>query len=154
MPTLAHHPGNARHPAPPATAASGIAAGVAARSAPGPAAGLSAYGQASLAARIESASPHALVQMLYDRLLLFVRECRAAALANQPARRLRATARAIAIIDGLDATLDRARGGEVAESLHALYTLLSHRLLAGHPEALSEAEEATTAIATAWRTIR
>ena len=118
------------------------------------AAALSAYGQASLAARIESASPHALVQMLYDRLLLLVRESHAAARANEPARRLRATARAIAILDGLDITLDRTRGGEVAESLHALYALLSDRLLAGRPEGLAEAEEAISAVGSAWRAIR
>lgn len=117
-------------------------------------AALTAYGSASLAARIEGASPHALVQMLYDRLLQHIREARQAGLAGNTAGRLKATAHAITIIDGLDATLDDRRGGDVAASLHQVYRLLSDRMLAGTATALGEAETAIRAIADAWRSIR
>lgn len=121
---------------------------------PPPTAALFAYGHNSLAARIEGASPHALVQMLYDRLLRLLRDARLAAVAGDVAGRLAATARAIAIVEGLDATLDDRRGGDVATSLHGIYRLLSDRLLAGKADGLAEAEEAVSAIASAWRTIR
>lgn len=124
------------------------------RSPPCAAAARSAYAQASLAQRVESASPHALVQMLYDRLLLLLREAAAAAAAGEPARRLKATAKAIAITDTLAATLDTRRGGAVADALKQLYALLSDRLLAGDPQGLAEAETAAAAAAAAWREIR
>ena len=120
---------------------------------PPAAAALSAYGNTSLAARIEGASPHRLVQMLYDRLHHLTGEARKAALAGDSGRRLNVTASAIAIVDGLDATLDDRHGGEVATSLHEIYRLLSDRLLNGSPAALAEAETAISIIADAWRTI-
>jgi flagellar protein FliS len=111
------------------------------------------YRTVSLEARVASASPHALVLMLFERLLFSFREAQAAATAGDAARRLRATERALALVDGLDATLDDARGGEVAQSLHAVYALLHNRLGDGSAEALGEAVLAVEALTDAWRQI-
>jgi flagellar protein FliS len=111
------------------------------------------YGRVSIEARVASASPHGLVLLLTERLGLLAREARAAAEAGDIARRARATDRALAIVDGLDSTLDDARGGEVAQSLHALYALLRQRLMVGRADALEEAEAAATELARAWRRI-
>ncbi len=122
-------------------------------SAPPPRTALADYGRASVEAKVQSASPHQLVVLLFDRLAQLVRDAEAAAIANDAARRLRATEKGLAILDGLDATLDDDRGGDVAQSLHAVYALLRDRLLAGQPRGLGEALESVEALADAWRTI-
>ncbi|MCG2840756.1 flagellar protein FliS [Sandaracinobacter sp. RS1-74] len=111
---------------------------------------LAGYGTVSLDAKVATASPHELVRMLYRRLTALLREARDAAEAGDTARRLKATERALAIVEGLDATLDMERGGSVAESLHRVYELLLARLLAGDAASLDEALTSTQAIADAW----
>ena len=114
---------------------------------------LAGYGRVSLEARVASASPHQLVAMLYQRLSALLREaCEAARLGNS-ARRLRATERALAIVDGLDATLDLDRGGGVAVALRQVYALLRDRLLAGEAQGLRQALESVEAIGDAWSQI-
>lgn len=114
---------------------------------------LAEYGRVSLESRVATASPHMLVQMLYERLAGLLHEARMAAAASDPARRLRATEKALALVDGLDATLDDERGGDVAQSLHRMYALLHERLLEGQEQGLSEAAAAMDEMAAAWRTI-
>lgn len=121
--------------------------------APPPRTALADYGRVSLEAKVASASPHQLVVLLFDKLAQQVREAEAAAHARDAARRLRATEKALAILDGLDATLDDERGGSVAQSLHAVYALLRDRLLTGQPQGLGEALDSVEALAGAWRTI-
>lgn len=108
------------------------------------------YGRVSLEARVATASPHELILLLYRRLAALLREARDGAEARDPARRLKATERALAIVEGLDATLDHERGGSVAQGLHQVYDLLRARLLAGDATGLGEALASTDAIAEAW----
>lgn len=116
-------------------------------------AALAGYGRVSLEARVASASPHQLVAMLYQRLSALLREaCEAARLGNS-ARRLRATERALAIVDGLDATLDLDRGGGVAVALRQVYALLRDRLMLGEAKGLAEALDSVDAIGSAWTEI-
>jgi flagellar protein FliS len=114
---------------------------------------LAHYGRVATEARVAAASPHALVAMLYDRLAHLLRSARVAAEAGDTARRLSSTERALAIVEGLDATLDDARGGEVAARLHDVYALLSARILLAAPEALAEAQQSVETLADAWRQI-
>lgn len=116
-------------------------------------AALAGYGRVSLEARVASASPHQLVALLYQRLGALLREAAAAARLGNSARRLRATERALAIVDGLDATLDLDRGGGVAAALRQVYALLRDRLLAGETKGLLEAVESVEAIGGAWAQI-
>jgi flagellar protein FliS len=129
---------HARPPAPAAAAVARLA--------------LRQYRSVSLEARVAAASPHELVLMLFERLCLLLRDARAAAGAD-PARRLRATERALAIVDGLDSTLDDSRGGDVARSLHEAYATLRDRIAQGNALALSEAIAAADELAAAWRAI-
>jgi flagellar protein FliS len=111
------------------------------------------YGRVSLEARIATATPHTLVLMLYRRLATLLREARDGAELKDPVRRLKATERALSIVEGLDATLDTERGGTVAQGLHQVYDLLRARLLSGDAAGLGEALASTEAIADAWATI-
>jgi flagellar protein FliS len=92
-------------------------------------AALAGYRTVSLEARVAGASPHALVQLLYDRLDTLMREAASHAPADA-ARRLRATERALAILDELDGSLDRRRGGATAAAMADVYALIRGRLLA------------------------
>lgn len=116
-------------------------------------AALAGYGRVSLEARVVSASPHQLVALLFQRLGALLREAADAARLGNSARRLRATERALAIVDGLDATLDLDRGGGVATALRQVYALLRDRLLAGETGGLLEAVESVDAIGGAWAQI-
>lgn len=116
-------------------------------------AALAGYGRVSLEARVAAASPHQLVAMLYQRLAALLREATDAARMGNSARRLGATERALAIVDGLDATLDVERGGGVAVALRQVYALLRDRLLTGDAKGLSEALGSVEAIGGAWTEI-
>ena len=113
-------------------------------------AALQSYGRIALDARVAAASPHQLVAMLYQRLEALLREAHEAARFGNSVRRLRATERALAIVDGLDMTLDLARGGSVAEALHQVYALLRRRLLDGRVDGLAEALGSVGEIRAAW----
>lgn len=115
---------------------------------------MAGYGVVSLEARVASASPHELVLMLYRGLVARLREAHEAAAQGNALRRLKATERALVIVEGLDATLDTGRGGSVAESLRMVYELLRTRLLAGTEHSLAEALSSAQAIADAWNGIR
>jgi flagellar protein FliS len=114
---------------------------------------LAEYGRVSLEARVASASPHMLVAMLFDRLAQTLATAQQAVLAGDAARRFQATERALAIVDGLDATLDDERGGTVARRLHAVYALMRDRLLAGQADGLAQARHSAESLAEAWRAI-
>lgn len=120
---------------------------------PAPRTALAHYGRVALEARVSGASPHTLVLMLFERLAQLRRTARAAAEQGDSARRLQATERAIAIVEGLDATLDDSRGGEIAARLHEFYALISARILLAAPESLAQAQESVETLADAWRTI-
>lgn len=119
--------------------------------APPPARAASQYRAVSLEARVAAASPHGLILLLLERLGLLIAE--ALSEAAGPARRLRAIERALAIVDGLDSTLDDARGGEVARTLHAAYDLVRQQLRSADPAALAVARDSCAALTAAWRAI-
>jgi len=92
--------------------------------------GVGAYATVGLETGVAAASPHKLVVMLYDgvivALLSAINNIKAANIAAKGA----ALSKAITIIDnGLRAALDKQAGGEIAENLDALYDYMSRRLL-------------------------
>jgi flagellar protein FliS len=116
-------------------------------------AAMQSYGRVSVEARVSGATPHQLVAMLYQRLAALLREAHDAARLGNSARRLRATERALGIVDGLDTTLDLERGGSVAVALQQVYALLRTRLVEGTPQGLSEALHSVEEIGAAWAEI-
>ena len=92
--------------------------------------GVGAYATVGLETGVAAASPHKLVVMLYDgvivALLSAINNIKAANIAAKGA----ALSKATTIIDnGLRAALDKQAGGEIAENLDALYDYMSRRLL-------------------------
>ncbi len=81
-----------------------------------------------LAQQIMSASPAKVVAMLYERAITLLRETVEAIEAGDVERRWRANEKATEVISHLWGTLDRKRGGEIAENLNRLYGFIIMRL--------------------------
>lgn len=94
------------------------------------ASGIKAYAQVSVESAVMSASPHQLIEMLFDgansalvRARLFLEQ-------GDVVAKGEALSKAINIIDnGLKAGLDQEKGGEIATNLSELYDYMIRRLL-------------------------
>lgn len=91
---------------------------------------LKAYGQVSLAASVETASAHRLIVMLYDGAIKAISLAKIHMGNGATAEKGAAISKAIAIIEeGLRLSLDKEKGGELAENLDALYDYMARQLL-------------------------
>ena len=87
------------------------------------------YAKLGLRTDIETASPHRLILLLLDGALEKLRIARLALSRKDIAAKGSNITWAMAIIDGLRASLDLDRGGEVAANLDALYEYMTQNLL-------------------------
>lgn len=118
---------------------------------------LNRYQQLGVEAEIGEASPHRLVALMLQGALGRVVAARGALEAGQTARKGELIGRAIGLIEGLTVSLDRERGGEIAENLAALYDYASRRLLeanaANDADMLTEVADLIRQISDAWSAI-
>ncbi len=117
-----------------------------------------AYRQVGNETGISAASPHKLVQMLFDGFAESVAQARGALRGRQIEAKGRAISRALAIIDeGLHAGLNMAAGGPLAAELDELYTYVALRLmhanLRNDESALDECVALMDPIRSAWAQI-
>jgi len=92
--------------------------------------GVNAYAKVGVETGVASASPHQLIVMLFDGAMRSIGAAIVNMKANNIAAKGEAISKAILIIDsGLRASLDKKAGGEIAESLDALYEYMGTRLL-------------------------
>jgi|SRR5262245_18760474 len=102
--------------------------------------GAAAYAQVGVETGVAAASPHRLIEMLFDGAVLSITQAREAMAARDIARKGAAISRAIEIIEsGLRASLDHQAGGELAGQLESLYDYMTAQLLAGNLQNRSEA---------------
>jgi flagellar secretion chaperone FliS len=114
------------------------------------------YHDMDLASRIDGASPHALVAMLYEELGVALDVMAHAAATDRAASRIRAHERGSAILQRLETGLDPVRGGALARSLASIYRQMRARMIAarsGDSAAIAELREGVTALAEAWRRV-
>lgn len=91
---------------------------------------LKAYGQNGLAASVEAASPHKLIVMLFEGAIKSISLAKIHMENCATAEKGAAISKAIAIIEeGLRLSLDKEKGGELAENLDALYDYMARQLL-------------------------
>ena len=113
------------------------------------------YRDLDVQARVEGASPHGLVQILYDELLKALDALRAAEHAGT--RLPTVHSRALSILAGLETGLDTQRGGEVSRTLRAIYRearrLLGTAYGPARAAALDQARAMMAEIAAAWGAI-
>jgi flagellar protein FliS len=115
------------------------------------------YRQVGVETGVKAASPHQLVQMLYDGLLDSLMQARGAMQSRDIEAKGRAISRASRIVDeGLKAALSPA-GGELTTNLSSLYTYISMRLMQAHLRndvaALEECQRLIQPLRDAWAAI-
>ncbi|MBO9576008.1 MAG: flagellar protein FliS [Sphingobium sp.] len=118
---------------------------------------LKRYAAVETDSRIEGATPHQLVRILFDELLLAIDASVAALRAQDRQKTMDKQTRALTILHALETSLDFQRGGDIALSLAVIYREARKRLLegtsAGNPEAMEQARGYIAEIAEAWSQI-
>lgn len=119
---------------------------------------INAYVQTGIETGVPEADAHRLVLMLFDGALAAVADARIKLRSGDIAGRGMAISKAIAIVDeGLRASLDPAKGGEIASRLEGLYRYVCARLLDANlkskAEPLEEASSLLTQLQSAWAAI-
>ncbi len=120
--------------------------------------GVQAYAQVDLQSRVQSASPHQLVTMLFDGAHSALVRARILMEKGDVAARGQAITKAINIIDnGLRASLDHEKGGEISLDLEQLYDYMTRSLMRAnlHNEidTLLHVDELLMGISDAWKQI-
>jgi len=118
----------------------------------------SAYRQVGLETATASASPHKLIEMLFDGFNDAVARARGALQARNIEAKGRAISHAARIVEeGLKGALDMEAGGRIAADLSALYTYISLRLthanLHNDLDALAECVRLMEPVRSAWAEI-
>lgn len=115
------------------------------------------YAAVHSGSRTEGATPHGLVKILFDELLLALES---AALAERQGDRMKVSdkqARAMSILFALESSLDYDKGGDVALGLAQIYREARRLLLAGAKERsaapVDDARAMIAEIAEAWSQI-
>jgi flagellar protein FliS len=115
------------------------------------------YQNVDLTSRIEGASPHALVAILFEELLKSLDALQVAWARKDFTQRGARQQRALSILHGLEASLDVENGGDVAASLAAIYAEARRLVIAAgkqnDPSSITRAREMLAEIATAWKAI-
>lgn len=116
------------------------------------------YAKVGVDAAVETSDPHRLVLMLFEGAIAAVSLARIHMEAGQIPQKGAAISKAIdLVINGLQASLDREAGGDLAERLAALYEYIAQRLLFANLKnsvaALDEASELLSSLRDAWAQI-
>lgn len=115
------------------------------------------YAAVDAGAKIEAATPHQLVKILFDELLLAMDSTLLALRAEDPRKAMEKQTRALTLLHALESSLDFERGGEIAVNLAVVYREARRRMLAAlpenDPEKLQSARNIIGDIADAWAQI-
>jgi flagellar protein FliS len=90
---------------------------------------LQQYSNTNVQTAIESATPHKLVQMLYEGALDRIAQAKGAVFRKDYEAKAKLTNRVIEILTALRGGLDLEKGGEIAENLGALYTFMIEQII-------------------------
>ncbi len=115
------------------------------------------YASVKVHSGVESASPHRLIQMLFEGAMERIAQAKGAMLQNQVARKGELIGKAAAIVGGLQGSLNDAEGGSLAANLDNLYDYIIRRLSqANHennPEYLDECGRLLGELKSGWDAI-
>ena len=115
------------------------------------------YQGVDIASRIEGATPHQLVQILYEELLKSLDAMAFAALRGDYVKRGQHQSKSLAILTALETSLDFDKGGEIAGGLVTIYREARRLVLAagreGDAQPVIKAREMLGEIASAWEAI-
>lgn len=115
------------------------------------------YSSVKVHSSVETASPHRLIQMLFEGALERIAQAKGAMAQNQIARKGELIGKAVAIVGGLQGSLNDKEGGHLAANLDELYDYIIRRLSQANYENnaayLDECGHLLGEIKTAWDTI-
>jgi len=115
------------------------------------------YSSVKVHSGVEAASPHRLIQMLFEGALERIAQAKGAMKQNQIARKGELIGKAIAIVGGLQGSLNDKEGGSLATNLDDLYDYIIRRLtranFENNTDYLDECGRLLGEIKTAWDTI-
>ncbi|WP_111640527.1 flagellar export chaperone FliS [Marinimicrobium alkaliphilum] len=86
------------------------------------------YSSVKVQSSVVDASPHRLIQMLFEGALERIAQAKGAMQQNQIARKGELLSKAINIVAGLQGSLDDKQGGELGADLDSLYDYIIRRL--------------------------
>lgn len=116
--------------------------------------GLNQYQQVGLHTQISEASPHRLVQMMFDGALSRIFKAKGAMQRKEIMVKGDTIGQVIAIVDSLRASLNLEEGGELAENLWSLYDYIARRLVLANSrnsiEMLDECASLLSQVKEAW----
>lgn len=122
-----------------------------------PSKALRRYAAVDTGSRIESATPHQLVRILFDEMLLAMDTSALALKAGDKHKARDRQTRALSMLHALETSLDFDRGGEVAMSLAIVYREVRRRVLETSttydPAPMESARGFIAEIADAWNQI-
>ena len=120
-------------------------------------AGTARYQSVDIASRVEGATPHQLVQIMYEELLKALDAMAFATARGDYVQRGQQQSKALGVLTGLETSLDFDKGGQIAVDLVAIYREARRLVVAGGREndarMVSQAREMIQEIATAWDAI-
>lgn len=115
------------------------------------------YSSVKVHSSVETASPHRLIQMLFEGALERIAQAKGAMAQNQIARKGELIGKAVAIVGGLQGSLNDKEGGALAANLDGLYDYIIRRLsqanYENNAEYLDECGRLLGEIKTAWDAI-
>jgi flagellar protein FliS len=115
------------------------------------------YAAVDTSSRVEGATPHQLVRILFDELGLALETAAIALQRGDRAQCLDRQTRALAVLHALETSLDFEQGGEIALSLATIYRETRRRALeataTNDPSLLESARGFIAEIADAWNQI-
>lgn len=119
---------------------------------------MGAYAKVGLETSAMGASPHALIQMLFDGARSALAQARFAVQRGALSDKGRAITRAMTIVsEGLRGSLDLTRGGDIANNLDALYAYMEHELVLANLHndirRIDDVDGLLASLQSAWREI-
>lgn len=96
--------------------------------------GLQQYRQVGAYGNLAEASPHQVVQVMFDALLARIAEASGHIERGEVAAKGEKIGKALAIVEALVLGLDKERGGELAQNLERLYDYAARTLLKANAE--------------------
>lgn len=120
--------------------------------------GANAYAKVGIETGVIAASPHKLIVMLFDGAIVAIANAIQYMNNKDIPAKGHSISKAIAIIDnGLRASLDKKKGGEIALSLDSLYEYMTNRLILANLEnsksMLMEVQDLLRDLKTSWEAI-
>ena len=115
------------------------------------------YNRNAVRTGVDSASPHRLIQMLLEGALDKIAVAKGYMERGDIQPKGAQIGAAISILEGLKASLDKEKGGEIAQNLEDLYIYMERRLFEAHvgndPGLLDEVSDLLKQIKEAWDAI-